>query len=162
MSQENLYTLLGCDATSTSEQILAEYRARVREIHPDKMEATQKAEAERLFHELTYAKDILSDPSKRQHYDLFLRMGGPLNLTLKEWMENQDKLQQTLHWATHAAESTPMLEPSTSSNVTPSTCKSELEEAGSFVAGERHYPRRFEGWTSHNSPVINAFRNYKI
>uniref|UniRef100_A0A915EBZ1 J domain-containing protein n=1 Tax=Ditylenchus dipsaci TaxID=166011 RepID=A0A915EBZ1_9BILA len=154
MSNVDLYTLLGCDATSTTDQILAEFRSKVREIHPDKMEAAQKSEAEVLFHELNYAKEVLCNPSKRQHYDLFLRMGEPLNVSLKEWMENQDRLQQTLHWANQTNESMPMLQDTNKSTSAagPSSCKSELEQTGSqdtsfqlhSTSPANNYPRRFE------------------
>ena len=44
-SKEDYYSLLGCDQSSSPEQILAEYRVRAKELHPDKR--AQKEEGER-------------------------------------------------------------------------------------------------------------------
>lgn len=33
---EDFYALLGCDPSASSEQIIAEFKARARDVHPDK------------------------------------------------------------------------------------------------------------------------------
>ena len=35
---EDLFDIIGCDETASTEQIKAEYRHRVRKLHPDKVE----------------------------------------------------------------------------------------------------------------------------
>ncbi len=42
-----------CDPNSTREQIIAEYRFRVRDLHPDKVPADQMIEASDKFMKLT-------------------------------------------------------------------------------------------------------------
>ena len=72
---------------------MAEYRVRVISAHPDKIaDEEAKVDAQARFHTLQNAKEILCDPSKRKHYDTYLAMGS--HIPLKDWMDNQDKLQQ--------------------------------------------------------------------
>uniref|UniRef100_A0AC34FNQ2 J domain-containing protein n=1 Tax=Panagrolaimus sp. ES5 TaxID=591445 RepID=A0AC34FNQ2_9BILA len=139
---QTLYEILGCNSSATVEQILAEYRVRVIGAHPDKIiDENEKAEAQKRFHTLQYAKEILCDPSKRKHYDTYLAMGS--RMPLKEWMDNQDKLQQTLHWAS-PTQAQPMLE----SSEPPQRMNPSATKIG--------------GWVRHESPTLSAFRNYKI
>ncbi len=42
-SKEDYYSVLGCDPSSTQEQILAEYKVRARQLHPDKHVRRKKA-----------------------------------------------------------------------------------------------------------------------
>uniref|UniRef100_A0A914DLD8 J domain-containing protein n=1 Tax=Acrobeloides nanus TaxID=290746 RepID=A0A914DLD8_9BILA len=134
----NLYELLGCNKTSTPDQINAEYKARVRDFHPDKVDDSEKETAERQFRLLTTAKDILCDQNKRKHYDMYLSMGS--QMSLKEWMDNQEKLQQTMHWV-------------------------QLKEPTPMIAGTQNLNgqnQKREGWKSHESATLQAFRSYKI
>ena len=62
-------------------------------------------------------------------------------MPLQEWMENQEKFQQNMHWVTNTS-SPQMIESSSKSDPVNST--------------------RFEGWTRHESPTISAFRKYQI
>ena len=39
---EDYYTVLGCDPSSSEEQIMSEYRLRAKESHPDKMGDTEE------------------------------------------------------------------------------------------------------------------------
>ncbi|KAI6236030.1 DnaJ-like protein subfamily C member 12 [Aphelenchoides besseyi] len=136
--EQNLYQILGCTTSSTTEQILAEYRARARQLHPDK-----QSEPSNEFQHLQYAKEILSDPAKRQHYDLFLTMGS--SIPLVEWMNNQDKLKQTMHWG---ASTNPIL---------------ALPQQPVSIESPRQSSSTFENsWERHKSSTINAFRNYEI
>jgi len=63
----DLYAILGLDKDASGEEIKRAYRKLARELHPD----VNPAEEER-FKEVTAAYDVLSDPEKRQRYD----MGG--------------------------------------------------------------------------------------
>lgn len=43
--QDKLYSVLGCDSLSSVEQIHTEFKARARELHPDKAGGTESTEA---------------------------------------------------------------------------------------------------------------------
>uniref|UniRef100_A0AC34PV26 J domain-containing protein n=1 Tax=Panagrolaimus sp. JU765 TaxID=591449 RepID=A0AC34PV26_9BILA len=134
-----LYDVLGCSRQATCEQILAEYRAKVTAVHPDKFPDEEKSEAQEKFRELQNAKEILCNPTKRRHYDAYLALGT--SMSLNEWMQNQEKLQQTLHWA--------------SSNTSPQMIEHPAQPTSINV-------NHTEKWTRHHSPTISAFRNYEI
>ncbi|MGI8888329.1 MAG: molecular chaperone DnaJ [Nocardioidaceae bacterium] len=69
----DLYAILGVSRDASPEQIKKSYRKLARQLHPDVNpdEATQER-----FKEVTRAYDVLSDPSKREVYDLG---GDPLS-----------------------------------------------------------------------------------
>ncbi|HYO33414.1 MAG TPA: molecular chaperone DnaJ [Nocardioidaceae bacterium] len=69
----DLYDVLGVSHDASPEQIKKAYRTLARQLHPDVNpdEATQER-----FKEVTRAYDVLSDPKKRQMYDLG---GDPLS-----------------------------------------------------------------------------------
>ncbi|CAD5220851.1 unnamed protein product [Bursaphelenchus xylophilus] len=133
MNKEDLYSILGCTSAATTEQILTEYKARVRQFHPDKKDGTDSE-----FCRLQRAKEILTDPSKRRHYDTYLAMGT--GMPLDEWMEHRERLQQTLHWA-NPSSPTPAI---------------ELKEKAGVEAEQP------VDWKRHETSTINAFRNYRI
>lgn len=63
------YDLLGIDRSATADDIKKAYRKIARELHPD---VNPDPEVQNKFKEVTAAYDTLSDPAKRQQYD----MGG--------------------------------------------------------------------------------------
>lgn len=65
------YEVLGVSREATTEEIRRAYRKRARELHPD----YAGVESEEQFKELSVAYETLSDPQKRERYDL----GGPMN-----------------------------------------------------------------------------------
>uniref|UniRef100_A0A1I7Y656 J domain-containing protein n=1 Tax=Steinernema glaseri TaxID=37863 RepID=A0A1I7Y656_9BILA len=136
LGDSDLYGLLGCSKFATSEQIMAEYRARVRDCHPDKT-SDNGSEATKEFQKLLYAKEVLTTPSKRYLYDMWLTMG--VGISLEQWMANKEHVQQTMHWANKAP--TPMLK------------SSETRSATDNARPE---------WSRAQSSVISAFRSYKI
>ncbi|BGP31617.1 hypothetical protein JCM10296v2_003389 [Rhodotorula toruloides] len=64
------YALLGIESTATSGEIRKAYRQKSLKVHPDRNPDDPQAAA--LFHELSIAVDVLSDPSKRSTFDSLL------------------------------------------------------------------------------------------
>ncbi|MCL5774080.1 MAG: DnaJ domain-containing protein, partial [Firmicutes bacterium] len=63
------YETLGVSRNATIDEIKQSYRKLARKYHPDV--ASNKAEAEHKFKEINEAYSVLSDPEKKQQYDLF-------------------------------------------------------------------------------------------
>ncbi len=74
MMTADLYEILGVGRTASQEEIRKAYRRLARELHPD---VSGDPASEERFKEVTAAYEILSDPSKRQQYDLYGQGGGP-------------------------------------------------------------------------------------
>ena len=68
----DLYELLGVDRGADQDDIKRAYRKLARELHPD---VNPDPEVQDRFKEITAAYEVLSDPQKRQNYD----MGGNAN-----------------------------------------------------------------------------------
>jgi molecular chaperone DnaJ len=69
----DFYELLGVTRDATPEDIKKAYRRKAREHHPDANHGDPEAEAR--FKELSLAYEVLSDPDKRQQYDLYGEQG---------------------------------------------------------------------------------------
>lgn len=63
------YDVLGVRRDAQPDEIKRAYRQRARELHPDANPGDASAEAR--FKEVALAYEVLSDPQKRQHYDMF-------------------------------------------------------------------------------------------
>ena len=61
------YAALGVARDATGEEIKRSYRKLARELHPD---VNPDTETQERFKEVTAAYEVLSDPEKRQMYDL--------------------------------------------------------------------------------------------
>nr|XP_054492999.1 dnaJ homolog subfamily C member 12 isoform X3 [Agelaius phoeniceus] len=73
---EDYYNLLGCDELSTVEQILAEYKIKALECHPDKHPGNPKAVED--FQRLQQAKETLTNAERRARYDHWRRSRVPV------------------------------------------------------------------------------------
>ncbi|MBA3265247.1 MAG: molecular chaperone DnaJ [Nocardioidaceae bacterium] len=69
----DLYAVLGVARNASSEEIKKAYRRLARQLHPD---VNPDAATQERFKEVTQAYDVLSDPRKREMYDLG---GDPLS-----------------------------------------------------------------------------------
>jgi molecular chaperone DnaJ len=74
MAVRDLYEILGVGRDATGEDIKKAYRRLAREYHPD---VNPDPTAEERFKEVSAAYEILSDPQKRQQYDVYGQGRGP-------------------------------------------------------------------------------------
>ncbi|XP_069877106.1 dnaJ homolog subfamily C member 12 isoform X2 [Dipodomys merriami] len=92
---EDFYTLLGCDELSSVEQILAEFKIRALECHPDKHPENPKAVE--TFQKLQKAKEILTDEESRTRYDHWRR--SQIAMPFQQWEALADSVKTSMHWA---------------------------------------------------------------
>ncbi|XP_050194655.1 dnaJ homolog subfamily C member 12 isoform X2 [Myiozetetes cayanensis] len=78
---EDYYNLLGCDELSTVEQILAEYKIKALECHPDKHPGNPKAVES--FQKLQQAKEVLTNEESRARYDYWRR--SKITIPFQQW-----------------------------------------------------------------------------
>ncbi|CAG8444378.1 7138_t:CDS:2 [Dentiscutata heterogama] len=92
---ENLYEILGCTSSCTTEQISTEYKKRALNCHPDKVkDKVEKAKKE--FYQLSTAYNILADETERSQYDKWRT--GSIKIPYKMWKEMVMKKGHTVHW----------------------------------------------------------------
>ncbi|XP_044153792.1 dnaJ homolog subfamily C member 12 [Bufo gargarizans] len=111
---EDYYTLLGCDELSTVEQIIAEYKVRALECHPDKHPSNQKAVEE--FQKLQQAKETLTNEESRAHYDYWRR--SKLMIPFAQWDALNDSIKMSMHWAVNNKKEAMLEAPDKSSSET--------------------------------------------
>src|SRR5437762_2146800 len=71
----DFYELLGVSRSATDEQIRSAYRKLARQYHPD---VNSAADASEQFKRITEAYEVLTDPQRRQRYDMFGSTTGGL------------------------------------------------------------------------------------
>uniref|UniRef100_A0A5F9DV41 DnaJ heat shock protein family (Hsp40) member C12 n=1 Tax=Oryctolagus cuniculus TaxID=9986 RepID=A0A5F9DV41_RABIT len=122
---DDYYTLLGCDELSSVEQILAEFKVRALECHPDKHPENSKADAVKsecvsrvltsfahmsislhnesgnrtveTFQKLQKAKEILTNEESRARYDHWRR--SQMSIPFQQWEALTDSVKTSMHWA---------------------------------------------------------------
>ena len=77
------YSVLGCPASATEDQLRAEYRARARQLHPDSGGHT------RDFQKLQEAKETLLNRATRKLYDKWKSSG--IDVSYKQWETWKDR-----------------------------------------------------------------------
>ena len=77
------YSVLGCPASATEDQLRAEYRARARQLHPDSGGHTQD------FQQLQEAKETLLNRATRKLYDKWKSSG--IDVSYKQWETWKDR-----------------------------------------------------------------------
>lgn len=78
MGSPTHYDVLGVDKNASDKDIKAAYRKLALKLHPDKCPDDKKEEYETEFKKVSVAYDVLSNPKKRQDYDLQLQGGVSL------------------------------------------------------------------------------------
>lgn len=79
MATKDLYTILGLDRNASEKDIKKSYRNMSLKYHPDRQQGKSEQEqkdAEEKFKEINEAYTILSDPEKKQQYDMFGTIDG--------------------------------------------------------------------------------------
>jgi curved DNA-binding protein len=79
------YDTLGLAETATPEEIKGAYRKLAMQWHPDRNQGNP--EAEEKFKTISAAYEILSDPAKRQEYDLHRQGRGSMHNQNQHWHE---------------------------------------------------------------------------
>ncbi|XP_050294387.1 J domain-containing protein isoform X2 [Anthonomus grandis grandis] len=159
--REDYYGILGCDESSSTEQINQEYKIRALQCHPDKHSGDK--DMEEKFQLLNEAKDTLINPEKKALYDKWRNSG--ISMGYKQWLGMKDHVQQSMHWTT----------PKTKDRMLESGGNSGPSSLGSTTAAHR---RASEGganlhwggktgaaWgagSDAHSEVVSKFRNYEI
>lgn len=73
-AQKDYYQILGVTEKADAEEIKRVYRKLAFKFHPDRNPSNKK-ESEDRFKEISEAYYVLSDPKRREEYDLFRRVG---------------------------------------------------------------------------------------
>ncbi|VDO28761.1 unnamed protein product [Onchocerca flexuosa] len=132
------YAILGCNRYSTKSEIIAKYRRRIRQLHPDK----SLKQVPEIFYELQNAKNILTDDETKQAYDAWFDCSIDIPWSL--WLRNFRSLSG-IHWR-HRVHSASMLQ----------YRNEEKKMENSCVDGvSRQLP-------SHHSSLLKKFRDYEI
>lgn len=156
---EELYAILGCDETATPEQIIAEYKARALQFHPDKNDGDKDAEAK--FQKLKEAKEILCDPEKRANYDKWRNSG--ISISYKQWLGMKEHVHQSMHWTTLKTKDR-MLPETGAEGEGSSRAASAASRRASEGGANIHWGGRGNVQWDNKAPneVVNKFRNYEI
>ena len=72
---KDYYNILGVSKNASADDIKKAYRKLAREHHPDMVDESDKAQAEKRFKEINEAYQVLSDPQKKKMYDQFGHAG---------------------------------------------------------------------------------------
>jgi DnaJ-class molecular chaperone len=73
MSEESYYDILGVSKTASDSEIKKQYRELAKKYHPDKnlsLSGNEKKEYDEMFKKIGEAYEVLSNPEKRQQYDM--------------------------------------------------------------------------------------------
>ncbi|EGF80525.1 hypothetical protein BATDEDRAFT_88729 [Batrachochytrium dendrobatidis JAM81] len=95
-AEEDYYELLGIESTATLKEIKRAYRRKALLCHPDKA-GPDDAKAAELFHRLTKADDVLSNPESRARYDDLHKSRRLQQARFKEMDTVRQKAKQDLN-----------------------------------------------------------------
>ncbi|RIA91226.1 DnaJ domain-containing protein [Glomus cerebriforme] len=148
---ENLYEVIGCFSSSTTEQISTEYKKRVLHCHPDKVTNEQdKKEAEKQFQKLSIAYKILVDEKERKYYDKW--RNGSIKINYKMWRDLVIKKGHAVHWQPPPKETLSIThDSSTDTSIVPTSSMNNNNKSiwNSTSSGSR-------------DDLYEKFRNYEI
>ncbi|XP_063969162.1 dnaJ homolog subfamily C member 12-like [Lytechinus pictus] len=158
-AEDDYYVLLGCDELSTTEQINAEFKVRVLEVHPDKRPDDPHAVAK--FQKLQQARDTLTDEKLRHEYDLWRRSG--LSIPYEAWCATRGSVHMTMHWAMKKKKE-PMLEDGSQLQQTSSTSSQSCPGHSTDSSdGSVPYAGVPPSWSREKGDdVLKKFRSYQV
>src|SRR2546421_1555165 len=81
MARTDYYAVLGVTREASEDEIRSAYRKLARQYHPD---MNQADEASSRFREVTEAYEVLSDPQRRQRYDMFGSTDGAVGFGIDD------------------------------------------------------------------------------
>ncbi|XP_069105211.1 dnaJ homolog subfamily C member 3-like [Argopecten irradians] len=67
--KRDYYKILGIKRTARKKEIMKAYKKLAKKWHPDRYKGDDKAKAEKMFVDIAAAKEVLTDPDKRQQFD---------------------------------------------------------------------------------------------
>ncbi|XP_067933974.1 J domain-containing protein-like [Watersipora subatra] len=145
------YELLGCDETSSVEQINTEFKIRALKEHPDKNIGDESSSVE-TFQLLQEAKEVLTNPEKRMNYDKWRNSG--IAMSYKQWCGLNESTRTTMHWA-----SKPQTKPMIKAEETP---RQALAPAISTVSAPDYIVGGAVWKRERGNDLLDKFRNYEI
>ncbi|XP_033759838.1 dnaJ homolog subfamily C member 3-like [Pecten maximus] len=67
--KRDYYRILGIKRTARKKEIMKAYKKMAKKWHPDRYKGEDKAKAEKMFVDIAAAKEVLTNPEKRQQFD---------------------------------------------------------------------------------------------
>lgn len=182
VGDDDLYAILGCHPEATTDQINAEYRVRVRELHPDKCGTTsctssaesaeKKCAIDSKFCKLQRAKEILGDEKRRRDYDRWRQSG--LHISYRKWCQLNESggLHNSIHWFGSAGGrpcKPALCMPNqvdiseTDTNATSSNSNGNWNSQPISSPTETQFTTGDQHWSSEKeTSLLKQFRNYEI
>ncbi|XP_030835824.1 dnaJ homolog subfamily C member 12-like [Strongylocentrotus purpuratus] len=153
--EDDYYVLLGCDELSTTEQINAEYKFRVLEVHPDKHPDDPRAVEK--FQKIQRARETLTDEKLRHDYDLWRRSG--LSIPYETWSATKGSVHMTMHWAMKKKKE-PMLEDGSQLQTSSSSYSGHGTDSSD---GPVPYSGVPSSWSREKGDdILQKFRSYQV